>query len=124
MEGVVSYIQEKSSIFSDKEKMSAFIESLQPYIRQLKALHFSFDNPVFDFFILLTFIVLTKFWGLKKSFSYCLISSTILVVSSGFDAKLQVGIEGSATTYADIVHCVAIFIIVVITIYYSMIKDS
>lgn len=124
MDAIISTIQEKLSIFFDKNKLAAFWETMQPHIRQLQTLHFSFGNPVFDFSILLAFLTITKFWGLKKSFSYCLIVSTILVISSRFDTQLQVGIEGATTTYADILHCVVIFIVAIITIYYCMIKES
>ena len=117
-----AYLRKLISIFT-QPNLAASLGSIKPDIQEIQNFRFYFSNPVFGLLILAVFLILAKFWGLKKSFSYCLIVSSILYFTTRITARTNLPIEGSAVTYGDIIKFVAIFIITLISIYYFLIKD-
>lgn len=117
------YFGKLVSIFT-QPNLAAALELIQPDIQEMQNFHFYFSNPVFGLFILIVFLILAKFWGLKKSFSYCLVVSSILYLTTKITAHANLPIEGSAISYADIIKFIAIFMIALISVYYFLIKDK
>ncbi len=97
---------------------------LKPRVEELLRLQFNFDNPVYGLALLTALIILSRKWGLKKAFSYCLLTASVLYLSTRISATLNVPIEGSGVTYADVIRGAGLFILVVVTIYYFFIRNE
>jgi hypothetical protein len=117
------YLRKLASIFT-QPNLASFLGTIQPDIQELQNFHFYFSNPIFGLLILAAFLILARSWGLKKAFSYCLVISSILYLTTKIIIHSSLPIEGSAVTYADIIKIVAIFILTLITIYYFFIENK
>ena len=117
------YLEKLTSLFT-QPNLAKFIEKIKPDIYDLQNFRFYFNNPIFHLLILTAFLMLSKSWGLKKSFSYCLVVSSILYLTTRIVSNTSMPIEGSMIAYADIIKFIAIFIITLISIYYFLIKTS
>ncbi len=117
------YFQELIAIFT-QPNLASFLLLIQPDIQEMQNFRFYFSNPIFGLLILTTFLILSRSWGLKKSFSYCFVISSILYLTTKITIHLNLPIEGSAVTYADIVKFISIFIITLISIYYFFIRNK
>jgi hypothetical protein len=117
------YFKKLASIFT-RPNLASFLESIQPDIQELQNFHFYFSNPIFGLLILTAFLILAKSWGLKKAFSYCLVVSSILYLTTKIIIHTSLPIEGSMVTYADIIKLIAIFMITLISIYYFLIRNK
>ena len=104
--------------------LTNLFKSTQPYIEELQNFHFYFSNPVFDLLILIVFLLLFKTWGLKKTFSYCLIISSILYLTTRIMSHIDMPIDSGEITYGAIIKILAIFAICIISIYYFFLKES
>lgn len=118
-----AYLRKLTSIFT-QPNLAASLELIQPDIQEMQNFRFYFSNPVFGFLILTVFLILAKFWGLKKSFSYCLVVSSTLYLTTKVTAHVNLPIEGSSITYADIIKFIAILIITLVSIYYFLIREK
>ena len=96
--------------------------SLRTDLDKLQRFEFGFNNPVFGLIILTAFSLLLKPWCRKKAFSYCLIVSCLLFLASQLCAHLQISIEGAGFTYCDILKFIVWLVILIVSIYYFMIK--
>ena len=99
-------------------------KSIQPYLSELKAFHFSYLNPVFIALILISFLVLSRFWGPKKSFTYCLIVSLVLFFATELSKRANLPLGESVFTSIDLVNGAAILIIAAVTLFYTFIKGQ
>jgi len=97
---------------------------MHPHIDEIQNLKISFSNPVFGLFIILTLLLLSQIWGLKKAFSYCFTVASILYLTSKITIHLAISIDTTALTYADIIKAIAIILIIIITIYYIFVKSE
>lgn len=117
------YFKKLTYLFT-QPNLASFLESIQPDIQELRNFHFYFSNPIFGLLIILTFLILAKAWGFKKSFSYCLIVTSILYLTTRIIYSLTLPIESSQITYADIIKLIAILSISLISIYYFLIRNK
>jgi len=115
---------EKLSSFFTLENLRNLFKSAQPYIQELQDFHFYFSNPVFVLLILICLLSLYKPWGLKKAFSYCLLISSILYLTTRITVHMNTSIDGGEVTYAAIIKFISIFIISVVSIYYFFVKQT
>lgn len=98
-------------------------KSIQPYISELKAFHFSYLNPVFIALILFLFLVLSRFWGLKKSFTYCLVVSFILFLATALSSRGNIPLGEAVFSSTDLINGAAILIITIVTFLYTFLKN-
>lgn len=98
-------------------------KSIQPYIFELEAFRFSYLNPAFIALILISFLVLARFWGKKKSLTYCFIVSLILFLATTLSSRGNIPLAESVFTSTDLINAAAIFIVAVITLFYIFLKD-
>ena len=117
------YFKELIAIFT-QPNLADFLKLIQPDVQELQNFHFYFSNPIFGLLILTAFLILTRFWGIKKAFSYCLVVSSILYLTTKIIIHFSLPIEGSSVTYADIIKFISIFIITLISIYYFLIRNE
>ena len=117
------YFRNLASIFT-QPNLAATFETIQPDIQEMQNFRFYFSNPVFGILILAVFLILSKFWGLKKSFSYCLVVSSILYLTTKATIHTSLPIQNSTISYADIIKFIAILTIALISIYYFLIREK
>lgn len=115
---------EKLSSFITLDNLVNLLRSTQPHIQELQDFHFYFSNPVFVLLILICLLSLYKPWGLKKAFSYCLLISSILYLTTRITVHMNTSIDGGEVTYAAIIKFISIFIISVVSIYYFFVKQT
>jgi hypothetical protein len=118
-----AYLEKLTSLFT-QPNLAKFSEKIKPDIIDMQNFRFYFTNPVFGIIILVTFLILSRSWGFKKSFSYCLVVSTILYLTTKIASYTSIPIEGSQILYADIIKFIALFIITLISIYYFLIRTK
>jgi hypothetical protein len=102
----------------------AVVKSLEPYYNSLKNYEFSYLNPLFWAGLLLLFIVVSRFWELKKSFSYCLWIGIILLVTS----KLEVVFANlfslpGASADTTLIKFVSAFVVAMLSIFYIFVRQ-
>lgn len=125
MEGFIQIIRKHLASSLSKENINSLKQTIQLHKSQLQNFQFSFDNPVFGILILLAFLILSRIWGLKKAFSYCLLVSVLLYLTSRVITYFNIEItEGLGVTYADTGKGLAVFIIIIVTIYYAVIRSE
>jgi len=118
-----AYLEKLTALFT-QPNLAKFIEKIKPEIIDMQNFRFYFTNPVFGIIILVTFLILNRSWGLKKSFSYCLVVSAILYLTTKIASYTNIPIEGSQILYADIFKFISLFIITLISIYYFLIRTK
>jgi hypothetical protein len=100
------------------------IDSLKPYYKPLRNCQFSYDNPLFWAGALLLFIVVSRFWELKKSFSYCAILAVILLATSRTEVFVaNLFSSPGATVDTTIIKFISAFFIAMLTIFYFFVKQ-
>jgi len=98
---------------------------IQPYLNDLKHFKFSYVNPLFWALIFTLFCIFAIIWRPKKSLSFCLIVSAILLINTQIENFI-----GSISTRADGVDPAAIarvasgIVVVFIAIYYALIRED
>ena len=117
-----SYFQKIASYFNERN-LAVFIKKIQPDIQELQDFRFYFSNPVFGLLIFGYFLILSQRWGIKKSFSYCLLISSILYLTTKIICYTDLPINGSGLAYSDIIKFLSIIIIALISVYYFIMKD-
>ncbi len=111
------------SLFNNPTAIN-FFKSLKPHIEELNNYYFYFTNPVFDLIILVAFLFLSRSWGYKKAFSYCLLVSSMLYLITIINTHFGGTFAESEFIPADILRTIIIILIFVVSIYYLFIKDS
>ena len=124
MSQTIQLYYEKFLLFFSEDNLATLKATLQPHIQQLQELHFSFTNPVFGLLLLLVFLLLLKKWGRSKAFSYCLLVSSILCLDTGLEGYFVTPIAESGVLLSDIIHAIVYFAVIVITLYYAMIRNE
>jgi len=125
VEDIIQIIRRNLASSLTKENIASLKQSIQLHINQLQNFQFSFNNPLFAILILLALLMLSGIWGFKKAFSYCLLVSAILYLTSRLALHTNIQItEGAMITYADIWKGLAIFIIILVTIYYGIVRND
>ena len=110
--------------FFNGPTMTNFLKSLKPHIEELNNFYFYFTNPLFDLIILLAFLFLSRSWGYKKSFSYCLLISSLLYLTTIVNTHLGGAFAESNFIPADILRTIILLLIFVISIYYLFVKND
>jgi hypothetical protein len=123
MENIMQNLQSWLSMLFDKNSLAVFNKSIQPYMLELKAFHFSYLNPVFIALILVSLLALSRFWGIKKSFTYCLAVSLILILTTALSSHVNIPLGESVLTSTDLINGAAIVIIAIVTLFYIFIKN-
>ena len=124
MENIIKGLGSWLSLIFNKNSFEVFNKSVQPYIKELNGFHFSYLNPVFIALVLILFLVLSRFWGPKKSFTYCLIVSLVLFLATELNKQGSSTVGESVLTSVDLVNGAAILIIAVVTLFYIFIKGQ
>jgi len=117
-----TYLKKIASLFT-APNLGEFYKQIEPDIQDIQNLRFYFSNPVFGLLIIVSFFMLYRIWGAKKSFSYCLLVSSILYLTTKITNQISLYIDGSGISYADIIKFISIFIITLISIYYFFMKN-
>lgn len=125
MEDIIQTIRNNLASILTEENVTGLKQSIQLHINQLQNFQFFFNNPIFVIIVLLALLMLSGIWGFKKAFSYCLIVSVTLYLASRLVANTNIQVtEGATITYADVWKGLAIFIIILVTIYYGIIRND
>ena len=104
---------------------NALKETLIPYLDSLKNFNFSFLNPLFWVFILALFLILLRFWQTKKSFSFCLTITIILLATTKLEELLADKLTTPTETFDPLlIRILSCFIILAIGLYYAVIKEG
>ncbi len=117
-----AYFNKLLSLFT-APNLGEFYKRIEPDIQDIQNLRFYFSNPVYGLLILTSFVVLYRLWGIKKSFSYCLVVSSLLYLMTKITSQANLYIDGSGISYADIIKFIFIFSLTLISIYYFLMKN-
>ena len=105
--------------------LEVIMEILIPYLELLKGFQFTYDNPLFWAGLVLTFLILSWFWGGKKSFSFCLLAGLILLGTTKLEIIItEMVVKGGEIFDPFIIRAGSLFVIAIILVYYLFLKDS
>ncbi len=121
-QNIIQYLKKLTVIFSE-QNLAEFIKKIGPDIKNLQNFRFYFSNPILWLIILTALLILSRTWGLRKAFSYCLTVSIILFSTTRIIVHLNLPIDGAGITYADIIKFLAVTLIVLISVYYFLMKN-
>ncbi len=93
------------------------------YLNELKNFHFSLFNPLLWIIFCGAFLILSKRWGPKKSFSFCSIITAVLLATTWLENYIPNAPAPSGLFDATIMRLISLFIIMLISIYYFFIKN-
>jgi hypothetical protein len=98
---------------------------LEPHMESLRNFQFSIANPLFWAYLFILFLILLKFWGIKKSFSFCAVTAIILAATTRIE-NFVLGLFAQAREPFDpiIIRALSAGIIFVILIYYIFLKTE
>lgn len=94
------------------------------YLKELRNFHFSLFNPLFWVFLLILFLILSRAWGYRKSFSYCSILAIVLLVTTMLENSLASTLAKSEVFDATVLKIISIFVISMVTLYYFFIRSD
>lgn len=125
MESILQIFRKNTAFLSIQNNVKNLTEKIQPHISQLQNFQFYFNNPLFVGLLVLLILILSRKWGIKKAFSYCACISVFLYLATKVMAYLNIRImEESEITYADLAKGMVVFVVIIITIYYSAIRNE
>jgi len=101
-----------------------FEKTISRYFDDLGNFHFSLFNPFFWVFLVILFFILSRPWGYKKSFSFCLIIAIALLGTTVLENMMADTLAKSELFDFSVVKIVSLFIISMITLYYLFIKSD
>jgi len=110
------------SSLMDGVDFNAFIKRGAFYLNELRNFHFLLSNPLLWIIFFVSFLILSSQWGAKKSFSFCLIITVVLVVTTAIESYVPNTPGVSELFDFTIVKLISIFIIMLISIYYVFVK--
>ena len=97
---------------------------LGPHLEELEQFNFSFTNPVFWMFGIVLFLVMTRFWHTKKSFSFSLVVCVLLLLTTMLEGVTETWIVSAGETFdALAIRIISFFIILMVFFYYFLIRD-
>ena len=95
------------------------------HLDSLKNFQFTPLNPVFWLFLLLLFLILLRFWLVKKSFSFCLIVAIVLLATTKLEDFLVNKLAKSVEIFdPKIIRLFPIVVISFVFLYYAFIKRN
>lgn len=114
-------LQEWLGRLKENAYLNTLKTTLSPYLDELRNFHFSFFNPLFWLFFLILLLVLTKAWGIKKSFSLCSIVAAVLLATTFVE---QFMIETFGITDVLLIRLICFFVLALIFVYYFFIRNE
>lgn len=94
-------------------------------LRELQQFQFYFSNPVFWLCVLIVFLVLLRFWHVKKSFSFSVLAAAILLVTTQVEHLVVDFVRQHGETFDPIIiRVLSVFAIIILFVYYSMIRGN
>ncbi|MBN2120170.1 MAG: hypothetical protein JW734_03825 [Candidatus Omnitrophica bacterium] len=95
------------------------------HLESLKDFQFSFRNHLFWIFVLVLFVILTRFWKAKKAFSFCFVTVALLLLTTKAEELLGAWLTNSGETFDPLlIRAVSAFLIFIIFFYYSIIREE
>jgi len=95
-----------------------------PYWQDLENFNFSIFNPLFWSGLFVLFLVLLRFWRIRKSFSFCLILALILLGTTKLESiLLSLGVDRQGFGL-PLLRAGAFLIIGVVFVYYLLVKGD
>lgn len=95
-----------------------------PYFNELTKFHFSLFNPLFWVFLLILFLISSRSWGYRKSFSYYSILAIVLLTTTMLENSLASTLAKSEVFDATVLRIISIFVILMVTLYYFFIRSD
>ena len=117
-------LQKLIYVFQGGVDLKGLKTTLGPYLDSLRNMEFELFNPLIWLLSLIALFILSRSWGFKKSFTYCL---TILIILLGTTKLEHVATNifaKSGTLDFTIFKMVAILLSCVVTIYYIFVKNE
>jgi len=101
--------------------IEALKESLLSHLESLQVFHFSALNPLFWAFLFILFLILSRFWKTRKSFSFCVVIAIVLLACSKLEHSAANAL-GSSTSF--MIRGLSLFIIAIVSLYYFFIRND
>lgn len=116
-------LKELSDSLMKNEYFNALKLRVLPYLKELKNYHFSLLNPLFWVFLLILLFILSRRWGLRKSSSFCVLVTAVLLGTTALANRMAATLAQSKIFDFDVLRMISLFVIALIFIYYFFIKD-
>lgn len=98
--------------------------AIEPYLESLMNFQFSVSNPLFWILLLVLFLILLRFWDIRKSFSFCCIVAVLLLATTKAEVLIAgFVIKSSGTFDPFLIRTIPIIVLSFILIYYIFIKE-
>ncbi|HEC68955.1 MAG TPA: hypothetical protein ENI31_01515 [Candidatus Omnitrophica bacterium] len=95
-----------------------------PYWQELRNFNFSIFNPLFWLGLFILFLILLRFWRIRKSFSFCLTLALILLGTTKLEnILLSLGVDRQGFGL-PLLRTGAFFIIGIIFVYYLLVRGD
>lgn len=100
-------------------------KDLGPHLEHLKNLHFSYLNPLLWGILFIIFVVTSWFWGIKKAFGFALVAGAVLLLTTQTELLVARNVVRSGETFdPTMIRIIASFILLIVILYYAMIKNE
>ncbi len=113
--------QEWIKSLMENDTLKVLVKALSPYLEELQKFQFSPLNPLFWICVLILLLILTRRWAFKKAFSYCLVVSILLLVTTALE-KYILNRLGADEMPGFIVRIISIFLLSLISVYYFFVR--
>ena len=91
---------------------------------ELRSFNFTFSNPLFWIFVIILFMIVTRFWQTKKAFSFCLLVSAVFLLTTKLEVVFKNWLISSGEAFDPLaIRMVAFFVLLMLFFYYTLIRD-
>lgn len=105
--------------------MNIDVAALTGCLNSLRHFQFSYLNPLFWVMLLLVFLTVVNFWGAKKSLSFCFLAAVILLATTKIESMIVNMVAKSGEVFDPIImRAISFLIILMITLYYSCVRED
>lgn len=95
------------------------------YVEKISQYQFTVNNPIFWAILIVLALLLTRFWDIKKSFSFSITIGIILLATTKIEQAV-VSASANAQEFFDpvVVRILSIVVIALVILYYVFIKTD
>ncbi len=125
MLGIDKFLQ--NSVFDNiGSVVSYYLNELKPvafvYLNELRDFQFRIANPLFWVSFLIVVFLLNSFWKLKKAVFFCVIIALVLLITTALENSMGDALSKFALFDYMVLRYISLFLILVISVYFFLIK--
>ncbi len=103
----------------------SIVSLVRPLWDDLAGYQFLVTNPLFWIMLVVFFLILLRFWDIKKSFSFCLVLALVLLATTKIEHMVESAITSSGGTFEPLaVRILSLVLVSLVVLYYVFIKTD